>query len=105
MSHPRSVRFPDSLAQAAEKRAVSLGYPNWAAYIKGLVRYDLLVQGDHPVTVPMAVLPPVKQDAVDDHLLILTKKGLGERGQLLKRILERVKDPARVGNVLAGSFN
>ena len=36
----------------------------------------------------------------DAHLLTLTKRGAGERGQLLEHILERVRDPAKVAEGL-----
>lgn len=96
-SQTRSTKLPAALADAAERRAKDLGYPSWNAYIKGLIRYDLLVQGSHTVTLPWASLPLGEQDRIDERLLELTEKGVGERGQLLGRILERVKDPAKVG--------
>ena len=89
-SHTRSTKLPACLAEAAELRAKALGYPSWNAYIKGLIRYDLLVQGDHTVTLPWARCALDVQDQIDAKLLTLTEKGKGERGQLLKRILKRV---------------
>lgn len=88
-SHTRSTKLPASLAEAAELRAKALGYPSWNAYIKGLIRYDLLVQGDHTITLPWARCPLDVQDQVDNKLLALTEKGKGERGQLLKRIMTK----------------
>ncbi len=89
-SHTRSTKLPACLAEAAELRAKALGYPSWNAYIKGLIRYDLLVQGDHTITLPWARCPLEQQDQVDAKLLALTEKGKGERGQLLKRLMEGV---------------
>jgi hypothetical protein len=89
-SQTRSIKIPGDLAQAAELRAKQLGYPSWGAYVKGLMRYDMLVQGEHTVTLPIAKLPLVEQDKVDAKLLEATKKGKGERGVLLQRIIERV---------------
>lgn len=89
-SQTRSIKIPGDLAQAAELRAKQLGYPSWGAYVKGLMRYDMLVQGKHDVTLPIASLPLPEQDKVDAKLLAATKKGVGERGMLLKRIMEQV---------------
>lgn len=90
MSAPttRSTKLPPDLAAVAEERAKALGYPSWNAYIKGLIRYDALCQGPHTMTLPWAALPLVKQDEIDAKLLALTQQGVGERGQLLKRILD-----------------
>ena len=89
-SHTRSTKLPACLAEAAELRAKALGYPSWNAYIKGLIRYDLLVQGDHTITLPWAKCALEVQDQIDAKLLVLTEKGKGERGQLLKRIMKKV---------------
>lgn len=89
-SHTRSTKLPACLAEAAELRAKALGYPSWNAYIKGLIRYDLLVQGDHTVTLPWAKCALEVQDQIDAKLLSLTEKGKGERGQFLKRVLKKV---------------
>jgi hypothetical protein len=89
-SHTRSTKLPACLAEAAELRAKALGYPSWNAYIKGLIRYDLLVQGDHTITLPWAKCALDVQDQIDAKLLVLTEKGKGERGQLLKRIMKKV---------------
>ena len=97
----RSTKLPSALAESAEIRARALGYASWNAYIKGLIRYDLLVQGPHRVTLPISHLRPDDQDAVDAKLLEMTKTGVGERGQLLAHLLERVKEPETVGSVLA----
>lgn len=90
-SQTRSIKIPADLAEAAELRAKQLGYPSWGAYVKGLMRYDMLVQGQHSITLPMAQLPLVEQDKVDAKLLEATKKGVGERGVLLQRMLERMQ--------------
>ena len=90
-SQTRSIKIPADLAEAAELRAKQLGYPSWGAYVKGLMRYDMLVQGKHDITLPMAQLPLAEQDKVDAKLLEATKKGVGERGVLLQRMLERMQ--------------
>lgn len=91
MAKTTSIKLPPDLAEAAEQRAKSLGYPSWNAYVKGLIRYDLLVQGPHTITLPWAGMPLAEQDKIDARLLEMTKTGNGERGQLLQRIIERAK--------------
>lgn len=89
-SQTRSTKLPAALAEAAEHRAKTLGYPSWNAYIKGLIRYDCLVQGEHTITLPWAALPLDQQDKIDLRLLELTQRGVGQRGQFLTRLMERV---------------
>jgi hypothetical protein len=89
-SQTRSTKLPAALAEGAEHRAKKLGYPSWNAYIKGLIRYDLLVQGEHTITLPWAALALDKQDKIDLRLLELTQRGVGQRGQLLSRVMERI---------------
>lgn len=88
-SHSRSTKLPADLAEAAELRARALGYVSWNAYIKALIRYDLMVQGEHTITLPISHLRPEEQDGVDAKLLELTRAGKGERGQLLAKIIEK----------------
>lgn len=95
-SQTRSTKLPPDLADVAELRAKNLGYASWNAYIKGLIRYDALVQGPHTVTLPISQLSLANQDQFDAKLLDMTRQGVGERGQLLEKILKRVKDPAEV---------
>jgi hypothetical protein len=87
-SPKKSVRFAPDLEEAIELRRKALKYRNFTAYIIGLVRYDLLVQGDHSLTLPYANLSDVEQDQLNAKLLALTKRGKGERGSLLKRLLD-----------------
>jgi hypothetical protein len=84
----RSTKLPGTLATVAENRAKALGYPSWNAYVKGLIRYDALVQGPHTMTLPWAGLSCDEQEKIDIKLLELTQKGVGERGQFLKRLIE-----------------
>ena len=87
-SKVQSTKLPPDLAEVAEMRAKATGYPSWNAYIKGLIRYDALTQGPHTMTLPWASLPLTEQDKIDAKLLSYTKAGIGERGQLLKRIID-----------------
>ena len=91
----RSTKLPPDLAEVAEQRAKALGYPSWNAYIKGLIRYDALVQGPHTITLPWAQMPPAEQDKIDAKLVRLCKKGVGERGQYLKRLVEGTATKAK----------
>jgi hypothetical protein len=88
-SFARSLKLPADLAEAAERRSKQLGYPSWNAYAKGLIRYDLMVNGSHDITLPMATVPLDEQAKIDSHLLDLVKKGVAQRGQFLKYFLER----------------
>lgn len=90
-STSHSLKLPADLAEVGKLRAKQLGYPSWGAYIKGLIRYDAMVQGAHPITLPLASIPAVEQDAMDAKLLDNTKRGVGERGQFLSRLIERQK--------------
>jgi hypothetical protein len=96
-SPTKSVRLAPDLLEAVELRRKALGYKDLTAYIIGLIRYDLLVQGEHTLTLPYSQLPADEQDKINAKLLDLTKKGKGERGQLLKNIIKRMNegdDPA-----------
>lgn len=87
-SKTRSIKLPADLCDVAEDRAKKLGYPSYNAYIKGLIRYDALCQGPHTITLPWASLPLAEQDKIDAKLLKCTHAGVGQRGQLLKRIVQ-----------------
>lgn len=90
-SSPISLKLAPDLAEAAKLRAAQLKYPSVNAYLKGLIRYDALVQGDHHITLPMAALSGPEQDKLDAKLLENTRRGVGERGQFLQRLIEKVK--------------
>lgn len=87
-----TIKTSPDLDAAVKARAEALGYPSISAYYKGLARYDMLVQGPHPMTLPWAHLSMAKQDEIDAKVLRLTQTGVGERGQLLRRIMGRRKD-------------
>ena len=103
-SKTRSIKLPADLYDAAELRAKALGYPSLNAYFKGLLRYDLLIQGSHPLTLPWASLPLGQQDKIDAHLLDITKAGKGEKGQYLEHLMKRTQgDVGKVtGELLKG---
>jgi hypothetical protein len=86
----RSTKLPADLADAAELRSKQLGYPSWNAYIKGLIRYDLMVQGSHTVTLPVAQMRLEDQDKIDAELLARTNEGKGVRGQWLEHAIRRI---------------
>jgi hypothetical protein len=88
----RSLKLSPDLDEAIERRYRALGYSSLSAYLKGLVRYDLLCQGPHTMTQPWASLPLADQDKIDAKLLVYSRQGVGERGQLLRRIIEGAQD-------------
>lgn len=103
----RSTKFSPSLAEASAIRVRNLKYPSWNAYIKALVRYDLMIQGEHTVTRPICHLRPEDQDNVDAELLELTKAGNGVRGQWLEHAIRRVtglEECGKVGEKIADSI-
>lgn len=106
----RSTKLSPSLADASELRARQLGYTSWNAYIKALIRYDLMIQGEHSVTRPISHLRLEQQDKVDCELLDLTKEGKGVRGQWLEHAIKRVTGTsdtsgigAKVGDMIVES--
>lgn len=99
-SRTKATRLPEALIEAAELRARALGYPTFTDYLKGLMRYDLMVQGGHDITQPLSKLSGLQQDRVDDRMLELTRRGKGERGQLLTHLLERMKKGEPLGDAL-----
>lgn len=88
-SQNRSIRLPNPLIEAGERRAQELGYPSFNAYMAGLIRYDLMVRGAHHVTLPIARMRLEDQDKIDDRLLEIEQSGQGERGVFLEHLIER----------------
>lgn len=89
-SRNRSVKLPNALMDAGERRAEALGYGSFNAYIAALIRYDLMVRGAHHVTLPVARMKLEDQDAIDDELLRIEESGEGARGVFLEHLMERV---------------
>lgn len=87
-----TIKTSPDLDAAVKARAKALGYSSVSAYYKGLARYDMLVQGPHTMTLPWAALPLAEQDEIDAKVLRLTQSGVGERGQLLRRIMGKEKE-------------
>lgn len=86
----KSLKLPPWLAEAAEYRVKALKYQAFNAYVTGLIRYDLMVQGDHSITLPIAQSHPEERDKIDAELLELTKLGHAIRGSFLKMLLRRI---------------
>lgn len=86
-----TLKTSPDLRKAIEIRAAALGYHSISAYIKGLARYDMMVQGPHTLTLPYSTLPLPEQDEIDAKMLRLSEAGVGERGQLLKRLIDGKK--------------
>lgn len=89
-SRPRTLKLPPALDELADILAKRFGYGNRNAFVKGLLQYAALAQGEHTVTLPWSRLPLEEQDKINEHLLTLAKRGKGERGVLLTHIMERV---------------
>jgi len=89
-SVPETTKYSPPLHEAGEKRWKALGYRTKADYRRGLARFDLLVQGLHPVTLAIAQMPVAEQDRIDAELLELTKKGVGNRGELFTHIIANI---------------
>jgi len=87
----RSLKIPELLMQALEQRARQLGYTSFNGYMKGLVRYDLMCQGEHSLTIPINQATGRQQDKVDAWLLRVARRGIGARGVLLNHIVERMQ--------------
>lgn len=87
----RSIRFPDLLMQALEVRAKQLGYASFNSYMLGLVIYDLICQGMHSITLPIAKATGHQKDRVYSWLLRVVGRGVGVRGVLLSHIVERAQ--------------
>ena len=85
----RSINL-GNLSDVAEERASQLGYPSVNAYFKALLRYDLLVAGEHTITQPVAESPPHVQDRFDERLIAKWKAGDNERGSYLKWVLRQL---------------
>lgn len=99
MATPKeSIRLGAALREAVGIRAEKLGYKSWSDYVRGLMRYDLMVQGGHDVTLPIAGLDATTQDKLDGELLKLTKRGEGRRGQLFTRLIEKVTNDGAEAN-------
>lgn len=78
-SRLKTYKIGPDLDDAAELRAKEIGYPSGAAYLKALLRYDVLCRATHSVTVPWSQLPLSEQDKIDKKLLERAKQGKGMR--------------------------
>lgn len=83
-----SLKCGVSLTEIIAVRWKQLGYRSASAYMKGLARYDAMVLGEHAVTLPLSNLPDDEQERIDRQLLDVVKLGVGQRGQLLRRLID-----------------
>jgi hypothetical protein len=90
MSKNKSLRLPPDLGDAVEIRADQLGYRNFTAYVLGLIRYDMMVQGGHTVTLPLSNAKPADLDRLDAELLERCRTGKGIRGQWLEKVIAEI---------------
>lgn len=84
------MSIPRMLWEAVKLRAAALGYTGPVAYIIGLIRFDLLSQHPHDITLHFSKLPLDMQDQVDEGLLEVTKSGEGQRGSFFRKTLDEV---------------
>jgi hypothetical protein len=63
-----TFRVPYPLRELLDERARQLGYPSVAAYLVGLIRYDMLTQKPHACTAELSKLNNREQDALDDEI-------------------------------------
>lgn len=89
-SDNRSIRLPDDLAAAADKRAEQLGYANFTAYLKAVIRQDILNQGNHAIGRTIAALRPEARDKVDAGLLESMQVNPIECGKCVHKTLKGV---------------
>lgn len=89
-SQNKSLKLPADLIEIAETLAKSHGYPSWNAYVKGLIRYDAMIQKPHALTVPWARLSDDEQANIDATLLEIVHSGEGVKGQYFERALQRL---------------
>ena len=94
-----SIKLSPDLDEAVKLRAKNLGYASLSAYIKGLMRYDLMVQGQHVITRPYSHLRLEEQDQIDGKLLGLTKTGVGVRGNWLEATMREIVGDERMDEV------
>lgn len=79
------------LATICDTRARQLGYSNSSDYLRGLARYDAMVNGNHEITLSISKLPLDEQDKIDAKLAENVKQGICERGQFLAHFLDKIK--------------
>lgn len=87
-SQTRSIKIPAVLLEAGMMRAKALGYDSWGAWVKGLMRYDMEIQGPHDRSLAWSKMTPEEQAALDANLMEYTKAGVGRRGTLLRHIVK-----------------
>ena len=85
-----SFKLPPLLNDAVLIRWTRLRYQSLSAYIIGLIRFDLMVQGEHPVSLPIAQSRAEERDKVDAELLEITKSGIGIRGSYIGGLLKDI---------------
>lgn len=84
-----TFRVPQPLRDLFNARALELGYPSAAAYLVGLIRYDLLTQKPHACTAELSKLSNREQDALDDEIAAMFGRSEAVHGSWFARCLER----------------
>lgn len=86
----KSLHLPEVLGEAMELRWKQLEYPSLNAYLKGLIAYDCLVQGDHTITRELADAAPHVQDRLHQKALECCQDGSRERGSFLRHLIREI---------------
>ena len=107
-SQNKSLKLSGALVEIAETLAARNGYPSWNAYVKGLMRFDALVQKEHTLTLPWAKTSDDEQGRIDEYLLSLVRSGEGVKGQYLENKIREIAqecsaDPEVVKSKLKGA--
>jgi hypothetical protein len=85
-SRTKTYKVGSDLDDAAELRAKEIGYASGAAYLKALLRYDILCRATHHVTIPWSMLPLEDQDKIDAALLARARRGQGMTAKQAKDV-------------------
>lgn len=105
-SQTRSIKLSPDLMELLQLRSDELGYTSINACIKGLVRFDAMVQQPHFTTLPMSQMKAEAQDKIDAELLDAVKSKTAVRGSfmagLIKDIMKgKFETPEEVGEAIA----
>ena len=90
-SPTKTFRMSPDLAAICDTRARQLGYSNASDYLRGLARYDAMVNGTHDLTLSLSKLPLDEQDKIDARLAENVKAGICERGQFLAHFIKNLQ--------------
>lgn len=73
-SSVKNFRLPSALDTPTTQRVEELPYDNFAEYVVGLIRYDLMTRREHSATAAIARMPRVRQDEIDEEIATIFAK-------------------------------